>query len=50
MVEIGCRRGEFRHHLAVQRVQRIRPVQRDRRDAILTVDEDGLVSHLRSPF
>ena len=38
-------RGDFVHHLAVERVERLRPVQRDDADALLAVDQDGFVGH-----
>ena len=46
VVEFGCGRGDLVHHLGVERVQCLRPVQRDRADAVVARDEDGLVSSL----
>ena len=44
-IEFGCGGGDFDHHLAVEGVERLGPVQRDGADAALAGDQDGLVAH-----
>ena len=44
VVEFGCGRGDFVHHLTVERIERLGPVQRDGADAVVTGDQDGLVA------
>ena len=43
VVEFGCRGGDFAHDLAVERVERFRPVQRDDADPLVALDQDGFV-------
>lgn len=46
-VELGKERGELLHHLEGERVQRLRAVQRDERDAVTPLDEDRLALRRR---
>jgi hypothetical protein len=45
IVEFGCGCGDFVHHLAVERVECLRPVQRDGADAVVAGDENRFVAH-----
>ena len=42
-IEGGCRRHDVPHHLRVQRVERLGPVERDPADAAARLDQDRLV-------
>ncbi|MFN8152105.1 MAG: hypothetical protein U0R24_13395 [Solirubrobacterales bacterium] len=41
-VELARRRRQLVHQLRVERVQRLRPVQRDQRDAVAALEDDRL--------
>jgi hypothetical protein len=45
-IEFGCRRCHYGHRLPVERVERLRPVQRDRGYTSVALDKDGLSARL----
>ena len=47
-IEFCCRSGDFGHHLTVQSVESLRPVQCDGADPLRPTHQDGLVIHVSS--